>query len=54
MNPQDLVEQYLQLSEVGLNRISVGIESLDENSLNILGRKTSLETLKRALKIIKI
>jgi oxygen-independent coproporphyrinogen-3 oxidase len=43
----------LQLSEVGLNRISVGIESLDENSLNILGRKTSLETLKRALKIIK-
>jgi oxygen-independent coproporphyrinogen-3 oxidase len=53
VNPQDLVEQYLQLSEVGLNRISVGIESLDENSLNILGRKTSLETLKRALKIIK-
>lgn len=53
VTPQDLVEQYLQLSEVGLNRISVGIESLDENSLNILGRKTSLETLKRALKIIK-
>jgi len=53
VNPQDLVENYLQLSEVGLSRISVGIESLDENSLKILGRKTSLEDLKRALKIIK-
>ena len=45
-NPEDLTELYLkQLYEVGINRLSIGIQSYDEDILVYLGRRHGTEML---------
>ena len=45
-NPEDLTELYLkQLYEVGINRLSIGIQSFDEDILVYLGRRHGTEML---------
>jgi oxygen-independent coproporphyrinogen-3 oxidase len=45
-NPEDLTEIYLkQLFEVGINRLSIGIQSFDEDILVYLGRRHGTQML---------
>ena len=47
---KDFLEGYKQL---GINRISIGAQSFDENILNVLGRKHSLDETIFAIELIK-
>lgn len=52
-NPDDLSRPTLQtLRELGLNRISLGVQSLDDRDLAYLGRKHSADQALRALELI--
>ena len=47
MNPESLSYDMKELFYMGLNRLSLGVQSLDENALKFLGRNTRLsDTLK--------
>lgn len=57
-NPEDITEEYLSiLTNIGINRISIGVQTFCDEELKIIGRRhTSSEAIKaieRASKIIK-
>ncbi|MDR0790866.1 MAG: radical SAM family heme chaperone HemW [Bacteroidales bacterium] len=49
-NPDDLSVEYLRgLKELGINRLSVGIQSFDDNYLTILGRRHNSQQAQNAV-----
>lgn len=49
-NPETLTRCYLHsLREIGINRLSVGVQSLDSDLLQMLGRNHSVQTIEKAL-----
>jgi oxygen-independent coproporphyrinogen III oxidase len=53
VNPEDLSEELLdRLAESGVNRLSVGIQSLDADALRTIGRHTTLERTRSGLKLL--
>ncbi|MFO7736310.1 MAG: coproporphyrinogen-III oxidase family protein [bacterium] len=53
INPEDISCTFLQnLKNSGVNRISTGIQSFDEKILNIMGRRSSVETLRKKLPLV--
>jgi len=54
MNPEDVTDALLnRLKEIGINRISLGIQSLDDSELICLGReKSTTTTIEQVSKII--
>lgn len=52
-NPDDLSEDLLScLNDTAINRLSVGIQALDENVLKFVHRRSSLETVISALDLL--
>ncbi len=52
VNPDDITPQYCELlQQIGVNRLSIGIQSVNNHILQILNRPYTLNTVKRALKI---
>lgn len=52
-NPDDITEQLLiAAQEVGVNRISVGVQSLSDDVLQIIERRCTQETTQKALSLI--
>jgi oxygen-independent coproporphyrinogen-3 oxidase len=52
-NPTSLNENYKRLIEKGLTRLSIGLQSLNENHLNTLGRNVTVKENLRLLNLIK-
>ena len=53
-NPSSVeIENFKSLYEAGINRLSLGFQSLNNNSLNFLGRNHSAEDSLKALEIAK-
>lgn len=53
-NPDDLTRQRLAyLQDLGINRISLGIQSLNNNELKYLGRRNTAEQNQRALQWVR-
>lgn len=53
-NPDDLQESYLQeLKDLGVNRLSVGIQSFNDEELKLMNRSHDASTARQALKNIK-
>ncbi len=51
-NPDDLSENYLiELSEIGINRLSIGIQSFFEDDLKMMNRAHNSEEAKKCLEI---
>lgn len=49
-NPETLTREYLtSLREIGINRLSIGVQSLDEELLQMLGRNHTTQTIEKAL-----
>ncbi|MGL4348585.1 MAG: radical SAM family heme chaperone HemW [Chlamydiales bacterium] len=49
-NPETLTRTYLQsLRHIGINRLSVGVQSLDSDLLQMLGRNHTIATIENAL-----
>ena len=57
VNPEDLVEKglpYLEsLRTLGVNRISMGIQSLDDDLLRWMNRRHTAESAKKAFRLVK-
>ncbi len=52
VNPEDVTQDYASsLAKTGVNRISLGIQSFNDNVLKILGRKHSSHMAKNAIEI---
>ncbi len=53
INPADIDENWLRtLSENGVNRISAGIQAMDDNVLGEMGRRTRVADIKKNLPLI--
>lgn len=53
MNPQDMTEELLFKSqELGINRVSTGIQSFDDRILKAIGRRTTKKDNLKALKLL--
>ena len=53
-NPDDLTEEYLsELSKIGVNRLSIGIQSFFEDDLKLMNRAHNVVEAKNALAIAK-
>jgi putative oxygen-independent coproporphyrinogen III oxidase len=53
-NPSSVeVKNFKSLNEAGVNRLSLGLQSLDNNSLNFLGRNHSVKDSLKALDVAK-
>ena len=53
-NPEQLSEVYCkQLKQLGINRLSIGVQSFDDNILNFLGRKHNSKDAANAIKNAK-
>ena len=51
-NPDDLSEDYLiELSKIGINRLSIGIQSFFEDDLKLMNRAHNVEEAKKCLEI---
>jgi len=51
-NPDDLSESYLiELSKIGINRLSIGIQSFFEDDLKLMNRAHNVEEAKKCLEI---
>lgn len=49
-NPETLTRVYLHsLHQIGINRLSVGVQSLDSDLLQMLGRNHTVQTIEKAL-----
>lgn len=49
-NPETLTREFLtSLREIGINRLSIGVQSLDSDLLQVLGRGHTPQTIERAL-----
>ena len=54
VNPDDITEQYVaELAETSVNRISMGIQSLDDNCLKFMGRRHNAEQAVEAVKRLR-
>lgn len=54
VNPLDITEELLDdYVDFGINRISIGVESFDEENLRVLGRTLDYEDLKQSIEEIK-
>lgn len=52
-NPEDInIEKIKHLREMGFNRISIGVQSLDDRLLKLLGRSHGKDTILRALNTV--
>jgi len=51
INPESLTPGHEELFEKYLNRISMGVQSLDENALRYMGRNATLEQTRRGMKL---
>ncbi len=49
INPESLTEEHERLFEKYLNRISMGVQSLDENALSYMGRNVTLKQTLRGI-----
>lgn len=50
-NPEDLTDDYLaRLAETGFNRLSIGIQSFDDDLLRLMNRRHSAERARRAVR----
>ncbi len=53
-NPEDVTQEKIQkMRDVGINRVSMGVQSLDDSSLQILGREHSAKTALAAIDAIQ-
>lgn len=53
-NPEDITPGSIrQLTDAGVNRISIGVQSFDQQQLNSIGRKHSVESADEALWVLK-
>lgn len=53
-NISDLNDLYLtRLKNIGINRLSIGVESFDEENLKILGREASFDETQKIIKIAR-
>ena len=51
-NPGDLTKEYLrELRDTGINRLSIGIQSFDNNNLRLIGRRHTAEEAKEAVRM---
>ena len=49
VNPEDVANLEIDaLKNTGINRVSLGVQSLDDKQLKVLGRRTNEETIQRA------
>ncbi|WP_294429507.1 radical SAM family heme chaperone HemW [uncultured Treponema sp.] len=54
MNPDDVTESFLDACQkAGVNRLSMGIQALDDAALNAVNRGSSVEIIMRALEALK-
>lgn len=54
INPDDVTEKFIEMcKKLGVTRISCGIQSLNEKSLEFAGRRASLTQTRKALEILK-
>ncbi|WP_147612416.1 radical SAM family heme chaperone HemW [Treponema pectinovorum] len=54
VNPEDVCAELLEKSKrVGVTRISMGIQALDDKSLALINRKSDVKTVLHALEILK-
>lgn len=54
VNPDDITEQYADaLKQTSVNRISMGIQSLDDGCLQFMGRRHSAEQAVKAVKLLQ-
>lgn len=54
VNPGDDTERFLRVAkELGVNRISVGVQSANEDELTVLGRRHSFEDAKNTVRIAR-
>ncbi|PIQ41101.1 hypothetical protein COW06_04050 [Candidatus Gracilibacteria bacterium CG12_big_fil_rev_8_21_14_0_65_38_15] len=52
-NPEDITPKYLaEISKLGVNRLSLGVQTLNDESLRMVGRADSNESIFRALDIL--
>lgn len=54
VNPDDITPEYIaELKHTSVNRISIGVQSLDDDVLRFMGRRHSAEQAKRAVKALQ-
>lgn len=54
VNPDDITEEYVQaLAKTSVNRISMGIQSLDDDCLKFMGRRHSAEQAIKAVRLLR-
>ena len=54
VNPGDITEEFLDdIVEAGVNRVSIGVESFDEENLKVLERKADFKDLETKIEMIK-
>ena len=54
VNPDDINEEYIaELKATSINRISIGVQSLDDATLRFMGRRHSAEQAQRAVKMLQ-
>lgn len=53
-NPLDITDELVNLfNKYGINRVSLGVQSIDEDKLKILNRQHSIKNVKEAFRILK-
>lgn len=54
MNPEDVTYKYIkELKKIGINRISLGVQTFNDNECKLLGRIHTANTAEKAINIIK-
>lgn len=54
VNPDDVTEAYLsELKKIGVNRISMGVQCLDDNILKLINRRHSVDMVYKAVEMVK-
>lgn len=54
VNPETVTkEKFIKIKEAGFNRISLGVQTFDDNILNSIGRKHNTKIVYQAIKTIK-
>lgn len=54
-NPKDITEEFLDdIVEAGVNRVSIGIESFDEENLKVLERKANFKDIENKLEMLRM
>lgn len=54
VNPDDVTEDYLrELKEIGVNRISMGVQCLDDKILKLINRRHSVDMVYKAVDMVK-